>query len=125
MLRKVLVLVVAVILSPAAVLFAQHTVTRVGIVARPNSFSGRCPADLEFIATIHVNRPSFVEYQWERSDGARGQRQRVEIRGAGRGVTDRWRLGSGRQHLVVWERLHVLAPTGIWSPAARVAVNCR
>src|SRR5258708_22974534 len=104
MLRKVLVLVVAVILSPAAVLFAQHTVTRIGIVARPNSFSGRCPADLEFIATIHVNRPSFVEYQWERSDGARGQPQRVDNRGAGRGGTDRWRRCSGLCHHVAWER---------------------
>ena len=43
----------------------------------------------------------------------------------GRGVTDTWRIGTGRGRHVIWERLHVLAPTGIYSPPARVTVNCR
>jgi hypothetical protein len=104
---------------------APHTVTRVGIVARPEVYRGPCPANIQFTATIHVSHPSFVEYQWVRSDGALGQRQRVEIRGEGRGVTDRWRLGGAHEHLVIWEQLRVLAPTGISSPRARVNVYCR
>jgi hypothetical protein len=103
-----------------------RTVTRVGIVAKPRSYSGPCPVTLQFIGTIHVRRyPVWVEYEWERSDGARGRRERVEITSAGRGVSDTWHLGAGRQRMKVWERLHVLAPTGISSPAARVTVNCR
>ena len=124
MVRRVLV-VVAVVLVPA-LLLAQRTVTRVGVVAKPRVYDGRCPADIEFIATIHVSHyPTFAEYQWERSDGAKGPRQRVEIRSAGRGVTDTWHLGAGRRRMVVWERLHVLAPTGITSPEARVTITCR
>src|SRR5262249_49776799 len=104
---------------------AERTVTRVAIVARPATYTGPCPATLQFTATIFVSHPSFVEYQWERSDGARGERRRIDIRSAGQGVTDTWRLGAGHQTKVVWERLHVLAPTGISSPEAHVRLSCR
>ncbi len=57
----------------------MRTVTRVGVVAKPRSYSGPCPVTLQFI--------------------------------------------GGRMQ--VWERLHVLAPTGISSPMARVNVRCR
>lgn len=124
--RKTLAVLIVVFVLVPALVFAQRTVTRVGIVAKPRAWDGPCPASIEFIATIHVSRsPAWVEYQWERSDGAKGPRQRVEIRGEGRGVSDVWRLGGRRQRLAIWERLHVLAPTGIYSPAARVTVNCR
>jgi len=113
------------LLVPVALLASVHTVKRVAIVANPKLYDGRCPATLNFTATIFVNHPSFVEYRWERSDGARGPKQRIDIRSAGQGVTDTWTLGSGRQRMVVWERLHVLAPTGISSPEARVRVSCR
>jgi hypothetical protein len=103
-----------------------RTVTSVGIVAKPRSYSGPCPVTLKFIGTIRVSRfPVLVDYVWERSDGGRGRRQRVRIDSAGRSVSETWRLGSRRQRMQVWERLHVLAPTGISSPAARVNVNCR
>jgi hypothetical protein len=103
-----------------------HTVTRVGIVAKPKVYRGDCPATLEWIATIHVSRhPVKVTYQWERSDGAHGPRQEVEINAAGMGVSDTWQLGAPGMHKTVWERLHVLAPTGISSPTAPVKVDCR
>ena len=123
-------LVAAAAVSLVAVAFAafaqQRTVTRVGIVAKPRSYVGECPATLEFIATIHVSHhPVRVEYQWERSDGGRGRREVIEIRSAGQGVTDSWTLGRHGERRVVWERLHVLAPTGISSPEARVRLDCR
>ena len=119
-------LAVLFLLLVPALAVAQRTVTRVGIVARPAVYTGPCPADITFIATIHVSRsPAFADYVWERSDGVKGRRQRVDIRGEGRGVTDTWRIGAGRGRYVIWERLHVLAPTGIYSPVARVTVNCR
>ena len=95
-------------------------------MARPRAFNGACPATLEFIATIFVNRyPIVAEYQWERSDGAVSGRRRVNIRSRGQGVRENWTLGRGRASLHVWERLHVLAPTNILSPVAPVTVNCR
>lgn len=111
---------------PLEALAQPRTVASVRIVAKPRAYVGHCPATLEFIATIRVSRhPVRVEYQWERSDGGRGPREVIEIRSAGQGVTDTWTLGGPGQRRVVWERLHVLAPTGISSPQARVRIDCR
>ncbi len=115
------------LLATAVSLFAQvHTVSRVAIVAKPKVYTGPCPADLQFIATIFVNRyPVNVTYQWERSDRAVGARKTITIRSAGQGVYETWHLGSGGQRLNVWERLHVVAPTNITSPPGQATVNCR
>jgi hypothetical protein len=107
-------------------LFAQHTVTKVVAIAKPAHYTGPCPADIQFIATVFVSRhPVTIEYQWERSDHARGPRQRLEIRSAGQGIYDTWRLGARGQHLRVWQKLHVLAPTGISSAPAVAQLTCR
>jgi len=115
------------LLATAASLFAQvYTVSRVAIVAKPKVYTGPCPADVQFIATIFVNRyPVNVTYQLERSDHAVAARKTITIRSAGHGVYDTWHLGAGRQQLNVWERLHVVAPTNITSPPGRATVNCR
>jgi hypothetical protein len=125
--RRALFILCSVVLAIAVTAYAQQrTVTRVGVVAKPQVYTGPCPANLRFIGTIHVSRyPVPVEYVWERSDHAVGPRKRVEITSAGRGVTDSWRLGARGEHLHVWEQLHVLAPTNVRSPRAFVRVNCR
>jgi hypothetical protein len=103
----------------------QHTVTRVAIVANPRVYNGACPATIKFTATIFVSRhPAKVTYQWERSDGAKGERQTIDINAAGQGVTEDWQLGGAGEHKTVWERLHVVAPTNITSPQAGVRINC-
>ncbi len=120
--RRLLPLIVLALAIPVH----AQTVTRVGVVAKPQVWTGRCPAPLEFIGTIHVSRyPVRVTYVWERSDGAVGPRQSVEIRSAGRGVSDTWQLGARGEHLRVWEQLHVIAPSNVRSPRAAVRVNCR
>ncbi|HUJ00730.1 MAG TPA: hypothetical protein VLY46_10870 [Usitatibacter sp.] len=129
--RRRIALVAAVAVPLVAVAFAafaqQRTVTRVGIVAKPHSYSGPCPATIEFIATIHVSHhPVRVEYEWERSDGARSRREVIDIHAAGEGVSTTWTIGGHPgERRVVWERLHVLAPTGISSPEAHVRIDCR
>ncbi len=121
------VLTALIVSAVALAVYAQvRTVSRVGIVVKPQVYRGPCPATLTFEATIFVTRhPATVVYQWERSDGAKGARQRVTIDSAGRGVVDTWTLGGGLQHLRVWEQLHVVAPTNIRSPRAVARVNCR
>ena len=122
---RIAAVAVAALTFSLAVYAAEHTVTRVGIVAKPKSYHGDCPTTIEWIATIHVSHhPARVTYQWERSDGAHGPRQEVEINAAGMGVSDTWELGGPGMHKVVWERLHVLAPTGISSPTAPVKIDC-
>lgn len=114
------------VLALASMPLAAQTVTDVRIVARPRVYNGPCPATIQFTATIFVSHhPVAVEYRWERSDGARGPRRRVVIRSAGQGVRESWTLGRGRERLQIWQRLHVLAPTGISSPNQVVRVNCR
>jgi hypothetical protein len=123
--RQIL-LVLASLLLATFVRADVHTVTKVVTVVNPKTFTGQCPAELRFTGTIFVSRhPVTVEYEWLRSDGAKGPRQRVTINSAGQGVSDTWQLGAHGQHLRVWEKLHVLAPTGITSAPATATVNCR
>jgi len=103
----------------------KSTVTKVVAIAKPKSFKGPCPAEIQFVGTIFVkNPPVTVEYQWERSDGATGERKRLEIGSAGEGVYDSWKLGEGKQHMHVWERVHVLSPRNVLSGKASASINC-
>ena len=116
------------LLFVATLLLAQsRSIGSVGIFTRPpRVWDGRCPADLQFIGTVNANRwPVWIDYRWERSDGAAAGRRRMEVRSAHQRVSDTWRLGRNGQRLVVWERLHVLAPTNVMSREARVNVICR
>ena len=113
------------ILIVAATTHAQ-TVTSVRVVAKPKNFRGHCPAEIQFIGTIRVSRhPVQVEYVWERSDGARSERQHVVIRSAGQSINEYWTLGSHGQRTQIWEQLHILAPTNIRSARVPVRVDCR
>jgi hypothetical protein len=112
--------------SPAPASSPTRTVTKVVAVVNPKSWNAPCPAALTFTGTIFVSRhPATVTYRWERSDGVRGQVQTLTINASGEGVTDTWTLGAGKEHKRVWEKLHVLTPTGISSNAASIQVNCR
>ena len=102
-----------------------HTVTKVVVIGKPSTYTGPCPAEIQFVGTIFVSEPPVtVEYEWERSDGARGERHRLEIRSAGQGVYETWKLGEPTKHMRVWERLHILSPRNMTSPHAVVTINC-
>ena len=102
----------------------QYTVTKVVAIAKPNTYAGPCPATIEFVGTIFVSRPARVEYRWERSDGAMGPRESVDISSAGKGVTTTWQVGTPHRSFNGWEKLHVLAPNSISSNEAAVQIKC-
>ena len=102
----------------------QNIVTKVVAIARSKSYTGPCPLNVDFLATIFVSRPAKVEYRWERSDGTVGPREFVDIRGSGKGVTTTWRVGSPRRSFSVGERLRVLAPNAAASDWATVKIKC-
>ena len=102
----------------------QYTVTKVVVIAKPTTYTGPCPTTIELVGTIFVSRPARVEYRWERSDGAVGPREFVDIRSAGKGVTTTWRVGTPRRSFNGWERLRVLSPNGITSNTATIQIKC-
>ncbi len=118
------VLAIELLCAPGAVR-ADNLVTRATVGVRPARFTGKCPAHLTFVGTITVSRqPVFVEYVWLRSDGAQSARQRIEVRGKGRGVTDTWDLGASNIRRQVWERLRILSPNGLTSAPATAHIDC-
>lgn len=107
-------------------LTAGGNVTKIEMITRPKSYTGPCPAPLRFTGVIHVSQsPVTVEYQWERSDGATAPKHKIVIRNRGLGVNDSWKVGGAGEHLTVWEKLHVLSPNDMVSPAGSVVVKCR
>ena len=105
---------------------AQPAVNHVVAIAKPSAYDGRCPASIEFIATIFVNHPAKVSYRWERSDRATGPVQTVQIRSGGQGVRTQWHLGNPRGEVFHGsETLHVLSPGDAFSNPAEFTLVCR
>jgi hypothetical protein len=122
-------LVVSLLLAFASCGVAQaqeRTVTKVGIAAKQKVYNGACPAEIKFTATIFVSRhPVTVTYQWERSDGVKSASGKVALTSSSHSVDTTWKLGTPGESTTIWEKLHVLAPTGISSDAAEVTLNCQ
>jgi hypothetical protein len=102
-------------------------VVKVIAEAKPTAFTGKCPATLHWTATLTVrNPPVTVRYEWIRSDGAKSEAKEVIVRRAEWTLGgESWQLGGPKDHLHVWERIHIVAPNDISSRGAAVAVNCR
>jgi multidrug efflux pump subunit AcrA (membrane-fusion protein) len=121
--------VLAVLSYCAPALVARQGVTEVTVTASPQSYNGPCPGRVKFTGTIHIDRyPMTLNYQWERSDGAKGPVKVVHVPSAKtRSITavDYWQV-SARGRLQIRERLHVrTGKTDIASSAATATVNCR
>ena len=104
----------------------KGTVTKVVAIAKPTSYKGTCPAEIQSVGTIFVkNPPVKVEYEWIRSDGAIGHREKIEIQSDGQGVYDTWTLGAPKQHMKIWEKVHVISPVNKTSAPAHADVHCQ
>jgi hypothetical protein len=102
-------------------------VTLVENSVRPTKFVGKCPATLHWTAHLTVrNPPVKVQYQWLRSDSAKGPLKEILIRGTEAIIGgESWQLGGDKEHIIVWERLAVLEPNVLHSRAVAVNVTCR
>jgi hypothetical protein len=112
--------------APCAMAQAQErVVTKVVVESKADMYKGACPTELKFTGTVFVSRhPITVTYQWERSDGTTTT-EKVEVASSKRSLTSTWKVGTAGQSATVWEKLHVLSPTGISSDAANVTLNCQ
>ena len=103
----------------------KDAVSVVGVVAVPAHYEGACPAALEFVGTLKLQKfPVTVEYLWQRSDGSRTQVRRIQARSARQKITDEWEIGGAPGRMEVWERLTILSPAQISSAIAEASVNC-
>jgi hypothetical protein len=121
----------------ATPLHAQSSAVLPTAVALPATYTGNCPAKIEFVGHLTVTVPgAVIEFRWERSNGDSGKVIRATV-GAGRTVdsashtltvpvpSDVWHVGQAGRTGQFWEVLHVLAPVDIRSAPARVTLDCR
>jgi hypothetical protein len=102
----------------------------IGVTATPHAFRGPCPAHLRFSARIEVDHfPMTLNYQWERSDGAKGPVRVVRVPSARTKtvtVVDTWQMGRKGDRLDVWEKVRVRSGNAdTTSREATVTVDCR
>ena len=82
-----------------------------------------------FSARITSQSKGAVDYRWFRSDGGRGQQQRITFdRGGDLSVTTTWTIGAADAGRQIWEAVEILYPNhmesnkaGCTVPAPRVA----
>jgi len=104
----------------------QGPISSVRVGANYSHYRGPCPARLRFTGNIYVDQyPMSFNYQWERSDGAKGQLHVVRVNNPEEQhivVREDWTLST---HGEVWESLRVRSGnTDVTSEAARVVVEC-
>lgn len=94
------------------------------VVAVGHPYTGPCPTKLNWAATITVDGPCTVTYQWERNDGAIGQVNTVVFGAAGSmTVVDDWMVWVG-QNATYWERVRILTPLPMLSNQANLNFTC-
>ncbi len=98
------------------------SVSAVAVRVTPTAYSGACPGNFNFSATITTTGPAVVTYRWERSDGAINPTVTLVFPSAiSQTVTDRWTsapTGTG------WERVHILTPNDLNSGVATFTNTC-
>ena len=102
----------------------------VRVTASPQHYTGPCPGHIRFTARIVVEHyPMALNYQWERSDGAKGPVKVVKVPSAAtKTITtvDTWQVGTRCERGEVWEKLRVRSGNAdITSDQATATVTCR
>jgi hypothetical protein len=97
---------------------------RLDVVAKPQTYSGPCPVELQFIGKLrNATYPNRWKMRWERSDGVWSDIQWIQVTGPEQKITSTWKVGAPHQKLVVWQKLRA-APINLESEPARVTIAC-
>lgn len=124
----VLALALAIVCTFAHSAFAQ--VGQVTVRASLARYMGPCPAHLRFNGRIEITgAPVTLNYEWERSDGARSPRRVVTVRNSRQRyvtATDSWTVGAKGQPMQVWVKLRVRSGRmDETAESPRVEIRCR
>lgn len=123
-----------ILLSATALpLGANEILGAVSVNANRNFHRGACPTEIIFNARIDLDVPRTgmaFNYQWVRSDGAKGPVQVVSLPAGSRNrfypLSTTWTLGASGQHYDIWEELHVnTGNTHRVQRSQTVSVDCR
>ncbi len=95
-------------------------VTYLTINSSPANYSGSCPKDVTFYATITTNGAGSVNYRFIRSDGTETGENSISFDFASsKSVENTWsKSGSG------WEKLKITSPNTLESSQATFNINC-
>lgn len=97
-------------------------VTNVTVTANP--YTGPCPKELAWTASITVDGPCTVTYRWERHDGATGPVETLVFGAAGtKTVTTTWMVWVGN-NATYWQRVSILTPLPMLSNQADLTFTC-
>jgi hypothetical protein len=100
----------------------SFAVTSVTVSADQPFFSGACPTTVNFYATITVNGPGTITYNWERSDGALSRIASLTFGGPGSQTANTsWPLDETGSY---WKRVHVYKPNEMLSNQANFTLSC-
>lgn len=110
-------------LIPLKVVFK---VTGVSVSVFPIDYTGPCPKEFDFSASITVNTAGAVTYKWIRSDGVQGPTKSLTFSGADtKNVLDTWILYGGPGFSYSgWEKVQILTPNTLDSNQANFSHNC-
>jgi len=123
-------LVALTVLGAGQILTAQEAVSGVSVTANVQTYSGKCPAKIKFTGVIEVNKyPLTLNYQWERSDGAKGPKKVERVPSAKTKtvtVVDYWQLGAKGDSMTVSAKLRVRTGNlDLASAPAEVTIHCK
>lgn len=99
---------------------AAFKVTNLTINSSPAYYSGSCPKDVTFYATITTNGAGTVNYRFVRSDGTETGENSINFDFASsKSVENTWsRSSSG------WEKLKITSPNSLESSQATFGISC-
>ena len=118
-------LVLVIFLSTVNLSFAAPEITA-KLSASPISYSGKCPAVIQFSGTISVTAPMKVQYKFIRSDNANAPVQTLLFDKPGtQAVSTTWTLGGEALPVYEgWEAIQILYPQQVTSNKAAFKIRC-
>lgn len=107
-------------------LIPLFSVTGVTVAVFPTNYTGPCPKQYDFAASITANAAGTVTYKWTRSDDVKGPTKSLTFSGAGsKTVLDSWTLSGGPGSFYSgWEKVQILTPNTLDSNQAKFSHNC-